>query len=191
MGPPPDPRNFRDQASYAAELAAYNTQKRGAASAMAAETRQLDALEPSRIQAREARGEELTAVARETLPDFDRTVQRIAHITVPQAALDAIAESDLRPQLMYHLGKNPATAASLSQMTPVQAVKFVGSLEARLSTAPAQRSTQAPAPLTSLKGGAAGPAKSLAALPKGEDASGYIAARRAAREARERQQKRA
>lgn len=181
VGPPPDPRDFRDQASYAAELAAYNIQKRGAASAMAAEKRQQDALDQSRIQAREARGEELTALARDSLPDFDRTVQRVAHVSVPQAALDAIAESDLRPQLMYHLGKNPDTANALSRMTPVQAVKEIGRLEARLSAAPAQRTTQAPAPLTRLNGGAAGPVKTLAEAAKGEDASDFIALRRAER----------
>lgn len=176
IGPPPNPAHFRDQASYAAELAAYNVAKRGAASAMAAERKQREGYDAARLQAREARGEELTAVARETLPDYDRTVQRIAHITVPPAAADAIAESDLRPQLLYHLGKNPALAAELSQMTPTQAVKKIGSLEAQLSAAPAVRTaTQAPPPATALRGGAAGPARPLAEM----DMTEYVAARKA------------
>lgn len=181
IGPAPNPAQYRDQVSYAAAQAAYSVQKSAANSSMAAEQRQTDAFANRSVQAREARAAVMELAFKETAPDYDRAMQAIQYTTVPQTALDAIAESDLRPQLLYHLGKNPQKASALSQMTPLQAAKEIGRLEAQLSATPAPRTTQAPSPLTPLRGGTAGPTRTIADLAKSDDATAAIAALRAER----------
>jgi len=179
IGKPPNWADYRgDQISYAADMAAYKTAKQWAASSMAAEQKQQTASQQARWDSIQARAAELENQFASKVPDYNQAMQAIQYVNVPPVALEAIAESDLRPQILYHLGKNPEKAFALSRMTPKEAVKEIGRLEERLSAVPAARtSTQAPPPPSALKGGAAGPAKNLADMSMDE----YVAARRAGR----------
>lgn len=66
---------------------------------------------------------------------------------------ELVTDSDVGPQLAYYLAKNPKLANSINSLSPLQAAKEIGKLEDSLSK-PSSKATKAPAPLSSLKGGA-------------------------------------
>ena len=69
-----------------------------------------------------------------------------------------IGASDKSPELLYHLGKNPAKAEALAEMirtNPVKGVLQIGALEARLIARP-KAHRNAPDPDESLAGGGSG-----------------------------------
>lgn len=72
------------------------------------------------------------------------------------AVRELVTESDLGPQLTYHLAKHPSIANKLNALPPLQAAKEIARLEDTLSKA-SPKATKAPAPLAVLNGGA-GPA---------------------------------
>lgn len=71
------------------------------------------------------------------------------------AVRELVMESDVGPQLTYHLAKNPVLANKISSLAPLQAAKEIARLEDTLSNT-SVKPTRAPAPLTPVKGGAKG-----------------------------------
>lgn len=65
--------------------------------------------------------------------------------TFSEVARRAIVESDLGPQVLYHLAQNPEDADRLANMSPTQQVKELGKLELKLSV-PAKDKSKAPPP---------------------------------------------
>lgn len=85
---------------------------------------------------------------------------------------ELVTESDVGPELAYHLAKHPAVANKVNSLPPLQAAKEIARLEDSLSR-PSNRATKAPPPLKTPTGGASAPVD-LATLAKSEDASDYI-----------------
>lgn len=182
IGPPPNPQNYRDVASYNAAVAAWDINRGVATRQLAADKAADTERENARQNALARSYSEKQAKARQRLPDYDKVVAAAAGIEVRPAVSAAIIESDLAPELEYHLAANPAKLHALNNMRPEQVAREIGRLEAVLGTTPqARTATQAPPPVSPLRGGAAGPARSLADLAKGDDATDYIAQRRAER----------
>jgi len=195
IGRPPNPANYaQNPGAYWAAKATYDVLKQGAESQFAAEKSAADTREMASHQALVRTYEERQVKARTRLPDYDKVVGAAAAsmiasgVSISQPLREAIVTSDLSPEIEYHLALNPAKLHALNNMPAGQVAREIGRLEAVLQATPQARTTQAPPPPSALKGGAAGPVRSLAELAKGEDASAYIAARRAARE--KQQQKR-
>jgi hypothetical protein len=73
--------------------------------------------------------------------DFASTVddyaERVYDPSVPisSAMAEVIADSDIGPQLAYHLAENKDAAARIAAMSPVQAARELGKIEARLTAA--------------------------------------------------------
>lgn len=99
----------------------------------------------------------------EAKPDYEDALEELRDAVLEvapknpqtfQAVDAAISESDIAPQLKYHLGKNPDELKRLVSMTPIQAIKAVAALEKAVSEAkpPEKRTTQAPPPIDPLKG---------------------------------------
>ncbi len=82
--------------------------------------------------------------AKADLPDFD-TVLAASEAPMSRAMAAAIQESDLGPQVAYHLAQNPALAEKLAGMSELGAAREIGKLEAILS-APKKPETADPAP---------------------------------------------
>lgn len=101
---------------------------------------------------------------KERYPDFEAVVQQAAKETSPQLSW-MIMESDQAHDLAYHIGKNPALARTLSAMSPVEAARHLGKIEATLA-AP-KPATRAPEPITPNKGSAP-PAKDPAKMTAAE-----------------------
>lgn len=87
--------------------------------------------------------------------DFDEIV-RSEDLQISPVMADVIRESDIGPQLAYHLGKNPDIALDLSRQSPLAAVqemtKLELKLESELSKSPKTVSDAPPPPTSKVKG---------------------------------------
>lgn len=92
--------------------------------------------------------------AREKFADYD-AVTRNPNVPITQDMAEVIRDSDVGPDLAYHLGKNPQEALRIAQMNPTRRAVEMGKLEAKL-TAPRPIAKQPPAPVQPVNGIAAG-----------------------------------
>ena len=106
--------------------------------------------------------------------DFDEVIEKFTTSggKFSDVVRELVTESDVGPELAYHLAKHPAVANKVNSLPPLQAAKEIARLEDSLSR-PSNRATKAPPPLKTPTGGASAPVD-LAALAKSEDASDYI-----------------
>ncbi len=153
----PDPTQFTDMAEYSTALEEWTREQ----------TRQQMIQEQQAAQeaTRQAKvASEWTArltMAKEGLPDFDEVVGSSTAIVSDQVR-DAIIESDVGPQILYHLAQHPEDADKMRDMTVGSALRYLGRLEAQLekkpeptvpvTTKPAIKPSAAPAPITPIKG---------------------------------------
>jgi len=97
-------------------------------------------------------------------PDYEEVVGD-SELDMPNAGMQYLVESEMGPQLAYHLAKNPKEAERLSSLSPTRVIAELGKLEARLESAkpkeapkgePAPQNTRqvsrAPAPVSPLSG---------------------------------------
>lgn len=185
VGPAPDPNRFGGYTpQYWAAVNGYEARKGVAEQQMYQENAETQARETARQEALAASYAEKRLMAKDEMPDFDQVIAAASNIRLNDNLALLIVESDQPAKLEYHLAKNPQKLRDLNRMSPTEAARAIGRLEAQLSPSAQNRSTQAPAPIAPIRGGAAGPTKTLAELASGDDATAYIAARRAAREKR-------
>jgi len=99
--------------------------------------------------------EERTEAFKAKATDFDEVVSGFVNKggKFTDAVRELVIESDVGPQLTYHIAKNPSIANKLNSLPPLQAAKEIARLEDTLSK-PSTKATKAPAPLTTVKGGA-------------------------------------
>jgi hypothetical protein len=148
----PTPDQFTDAFEYAEALAEYSAEK---------------ALKERDKQDQERRQQEQNAKVAQTwakrlqaakaeMPDFDDMVVS-SDVVVPNHIRDAILESDVGPQILYHLASNQDQARSFNDMSVPQALRAIGKLEAKFEKAEVgkpERSvvkSKAPAPINPIK----------------------------------------
>lgn len=85
--------------------------------------------------------------ASERYPDFSVVVGNPA-LSINEAMAEFISESDLGPDLAYHLGKHPLDAARIASMSPVKAARELGRLESEIAARPKANPSKAPEPIT-------------------------------------------
>jgi len=119
--------------------------------------------EQSERAAAEARTRQADAQGRETLqraglqaaekfPDFEEVVAA-ADIPVTPAMIEVLSESDIKPELMYWLAKNPDEARSIAAKSATSQARIMGQIEERLRSAPPRKAvTDAPEPPRTVKG---------------------------------------
>jgi hypothetical protein len=97
---------------------------------------------------------ERKAAAKKDLPDYKEVINSVADKNVQDAIQLAVWDSEIGPQLLYHLAKNPDLVDKLNQMTPVRALREMGKLELELSPKAANKNateiSKAPAPINPL-----------------------------------------
>ena len=78
-------------------------------------------------------------------------------VKVSNEVREAILESDIGPEILYHIAKNPAIAESLASKSTVSALREIGRLEAVLSgekpavEKPAVTTSKAPSPISPIR----------------------------------------
>ena len=149
----PQPSQFNDAFEYAKALAEYTADQR------IGEMRRQDA-EAKEAQERQKVIETWASkvqAAKASMPDFDDIVAS-SDVVVNDDIRDAILESDVGPQILYHLAENDDVAKRIAGLSPKQALREIGKLEARFEAketkpepTPITRS-KAPAPINPLRG---------------------------------------
>ena len=150
----PQPSQFSDAFEYAEALAEYTADqrianmKREEAEAKQAEERQKVISQwTSKVEA-----------AKASLPDFDEIVAS-SDVVVNDDIRDAILESDVGPQILYHLAENDEIAKKITGLSPKAALREIGKLEARFEAKPEAEKpapivrSKAPAPIQPIRGG--------------------------------------
>lgn len=148
----PQPSQFNDAFEYAKALAEYTADKR------------IDEMKRQEAEAKQAQERQKVIetwatkvqAAKATLPDFDDIVAS-SDVVVNDDIRDAILESDVGPQILYHLAENDDVAKKIAGLSAKQALREIGKLEARFEakeTAPPPPivRSKAPAPIQPLRG---------------------------------------
>lgn len=148
----PQPSQFNDAFEYAKALAEYTADKR------------IDEMKRQEAEAKQAQERQKVIdqwankvqKAKEVLPDFDDIVAS-SDVVVNDDIRDAILESDVGPQILYHLAENDDVAKKIAGLSAKQALREIGKLEARFEakeTAPPPPivRSKAPAPIQPLRG---------------------------------------
>lgn len=107
--------------------------------------------------------------ARDKYGDYDVVVGN-PHLPITPSMADVIKDSDVGPDLAYHLGKNPREAARIAELPAHRQAAELGRLEARLS-APKPQPRTPPAPVQPVNGIAAGGSKDPGSMSMAEYAA--------------------
>jgi len=180
----PKETDFADPIEYAAAKGAWSYAQMDAQRERAALSGDIEdrdrAIAKAQEDHRRARVEAITEempVVRQRYADFDEKLAVATRPDVVSPALaDLVLESDVAPDLTYHLGANPDLARRLSSMNPVAAARELGRIEASLSTPKPKLQSSAPAPITPVNG-TGSPSKSIDTMTMDE----YRAARASGR----------
>ena len=152
----PQPHQFNDAFEYAEALAEWSTEQ-----ALINRDKQ-----EAERRAQEERNKVLDGWnkrlndAKADLPDFDDMVAS-SDVVVNDHIRDAILESDVGPQILYHLAENPELADKLNSGSPISALRQIGRLEAQFERKeapvaeqkPSVARSKAPAPINPIKTG--------------------------------------
>ena len=84
-------------------------------------------------------------VARGKHGDFDVTIEESA-FTVTEAMQEAMVDSGIGPEVLYHLAKNPAEAERIAALGPLATIRAVGRIEAVLEGTPVSVVSENPKP---------------------------------------------
>lgn len=125
----PAPENFEKYDDYIDALTDWKAEQAVAKRMEQDSTRKV-------VETRAQTFAERQAQARALMADYDEVVGG-SDTPITQHVGETIMESDLGPQLAYHFAKNPDVLMRLNSMSPVQAAREIGKLEATLSTKPA------------------------------------------------------
>ena len=101
--------------------------------------------------------------AKTELTDFE-TVAQNPSLPITGTMAEAITDTELGAQILYHLGKNPAEAERISKLSPVAQIREIGKLENALAPAAAADGDEPPAK-KSVVSKAPAPHKPLAGTP--------------------------
>lgn len=102
--------------------------------------------------------------ARGRIDDYDEVTRASRAPTSPEIE-DAIINSDIGPEMHYHLCKNENLAAEIASLPPAQAYMRLGQIEGRLSAGKPKKISSAPKPVPTVTG------KSAVAQKRPEDMS--------------------
>ena len=125
----PQPSQFTDAFEYAESLADWSAEQ-------ALVRRDLEDLERRADEARQkviSTWANKVAAAKSEIPDFDDMVAS-SGVAVSDPIRDAILESDVGPQILYHLAKEDDLAKRIASMSPFAALREIGKLEAKFET---------------------------------------------------------
>jgi len=125
----PQPSQFTDAFEYAESLADWSAEQ-------ALGRRDREDLERRADEARQkviSTWAQKVATAKSDIPDFDDMVAS-SGVAVSDPIRDAILESDVGPQILYHLAKEDDLAKKIASMSPFAALREIGKLEAKFET---------------------------------------------------------
>jgi hypothetical protein len=176
----PKEADFTDYAEYVAALSVYRLEQNGAKRETQQVTAEADAAkaEAARLQGQEDgilwnNWQAQSEAAKERYGDFDAVIKG-GVFPEGSAILSMVLRSDTPADLAYHIANDKALNMQLMAMPPIEAARLIGRLEAGLSQPKPRTATQAPSPISPLRG-TVGAARDPASMSYEE----YKAARKA------------
>jgi hypothetical protein len=148
----PQPSQFTDAFEYAESLADWSAEQ-------ALGRRDREDLERRADEARQkviSTWANKVAAAKSEIPDFDDMVAS-SGVAVSDPIRDAILESDVGPQILYHLAKEDDLAKKIASMSPFAALREIGKLEAKFEKQPETKQSnpvgksKAPPPISPIR----------------------------------------
>lgn len=177
---PPKEADFPDPIEYAAAKAIWGAEQRyrereanrADESAQSAEARVQEITEREQAVIAEAWTAQV-ADAKLRYADFD-AVALSKDVPITAVMGQIIATSDVGADVAYFLGQNRARAAQIAAMNPVEAARAIGRIEASVQAPKPRTETNAPAPISPVRGSAG-----ASLNPDKLSMEDYIAGRRA------------
>jgi len=160
--PPPEkptPDKYDDYGAYVEALTDFKAEEKAKAVLKADREQQA---ETKQTETRQSTWQTRKAEAAKSIPDID-AVLSASEVPLSAAVQTELLDSELGPQIAYHLDKHPELAEKLNGMTDRQVAREIGRLEATIgTTAPAAATTDdmpepEPAPVITKKTTAAPP----------------------------------
>jgi len=145
----PERAQYESYEDYIRAVAAHEAKE----AFLSASKEQNEAYQTSLYQAEEHKliqnWEERKETARDKYEDYDEVTD--VNVPVSQAMMRAILESEAGTDIAYYLGKNPAEAERILQLSTARQFIEIGKLELKVQ-APKKLTSGAPAPINALKG---------------------------------------
>jgi len=149
----PQPSQFTDAFEYAKALAQHSTEKALAQRDQAEAQRKVN---EQRSKVLETWTTKIEA-AKSKMPDFEAMVNS-SDVVVGPDVRDAIMDSEVGPEILYHLAENPEVAKKISSLSVAGALRELGKLEARFEKTETRRETtvksKASPPISPIRGAA-------------------------------------
>lgn len=139
-GDEPKPEDFKTVGEYTRALVKYEAQQAGRKSAEHAEVSRQQANANQVIAGFVERQEAF----KKATPDYEEVLES-ADFEVPPITQQYLVESELGPQLAYHLAKNPDVVTSLRKLSPARQLAELGKLETKFEVKPAAPTSAATA----------------------------------------------
>lgn len=184
--PPPEkptPEKFDDYGAYVEALTEFKADEKVKA---ALDTREKAATEKRETETRQSTWQTRKAEAAKAIPDLDSVLQS-SDVPVANHVSVELLDSEFGPQIAYKLANDRELAEKLNAMTPTQAAREIGRLEAGYVSAPAAvepepepvpvvevKTTKAPPPVKPI-----GQGRSTAVDLSKASMDDYVAARKA------------
>lgn len=155
---PPQEKDFEDYSEYVAAKAVWKYSQE-------THSREAEAV-GSEVQEAERKLEQIgetekrlvqenfavqVADARSRYSDFDAVVTA-RDVPITQDVVDIVMQSDVGADVAYHLASDKALAAEISAMSPIEAARAIGRIEAKLSAPKPRTTSTAPDPISPVKG---------------------------------------
>jgi len=135
----PDPEKYTDAFKYAEDLTKWTVKQEN----LEREKQQKEAQAKADAEKIAKTWKERQDNFIKTTPDYGDVLESAKTIEVSNEVRDAILESDVGPQLLYHLAQNPDEAERLKGMTVGGALRALGRLEVKFEK-PAPKSEAKP-----------------------------------------------
>lgn len=128
----PDIDNYPVYEDYVRDLARYQARQ-----IVAEETRRMQETQAKQIQEREQQERLIKArkevdKAIEKHEDFYEALDVVTALPIPQITSDAIMDSPVVADIIYHLGKNPEEADRIAALSPLAQIKEIGKIEDKI-----------------------------------------------------------
>ena len=133
----PRPDQFRTTEEYIEAVAEYKAEQKFAEREARQQRTQVDSTYAEREEA-----------VRDKYNDFEDVAYN-PDLTISTIMAEAIKESDIGPEIAYHLGKNPKEAKRIFALSPLAQAREIGKIEASLTSAPpaVKKTSSAPEPI--------------------------------------------
>ncbi len=150
----PDPFDLvAEKASVGSERRALEREANKAGSAAEAAQREAEAITAREQAAIEQSWAAQREEAKQRYADFEQ-VALSDEVPISRAMGELIKTSDMGADVAYHLGQNRDLAAQIAKLSPVEAARAIGRIEASLTQPKPRTQTNAPDPITPVKGAA-------------------------------------